>query len=476
MKLSHVRNAHFVGIGGAGVSGLARIAIEAGVAVTGSDLTANALTAELQRKGAVIHTEHKAENIGPDCTLVIISAAVKPSNPEYREAERRGIRIMKYAEALGELTRNHTNLCVAGTHGKTTTTAMLAQILHENGKKPGWVVGGEPASLPAASAAGRGVQFVLESCEYDRSFLRLNPSVVVLNNVELDHMDVYGDLDGCTQGFLEFVRRLPPRGTLFFNADDERCAEIARKAGCLTVGFGEGTGATWRLAELDMSTGFARAQVIYRGMRVGAMQMEVPGKVNAINALGALAAANWAGVPAGKALASLRNFAGTKRRFEVLGSIGGVPLVDDYAHHPTAVKQLLETARATFVNRRIVAVFQAHQYQRLFTFFDEFASLLTKADRVLIARTYAAREEGVVPGEPEERLARTLRAAHTDAFSYGDFSSIVQDLSLKLSPTDVVLFIGAGDVNLIATELLARREYISTRLRAIRPLVPAEAA
>ncbi len=199
------------------------------------------------------------------------------------------------------------------------------------------------------------------------------------------------------------------------------------------------------------------------------MKLEVPGRVNAMNAMGALAAANWAGVPVYRALKALQNFSGVKRRFEVVGSVGGVPLVDDYAHHPTAVMQLMETARRTFVNRRVVAVFQAHQYQRILRFFDEFARDLQLADRVLVARTYAARETGVQPGEHEERLARTLRAAGTEAMAYADFGSIVKDLSLKTTPRDVVLFIGAGDVNEIAFELLKRREFISTRLRAIRP-------
>ena len=469
MKLSQLRHVHFVGIGGAGVSGLARIALQAGSRVTGSDLVDNPTLRALAESGAHTHVGHHRDHIATGCQLVVVSAAIKKSNPEYREAQRRGIRIMKYAEALGEFTRAHTNLCIAGTHGKTTTTAMLAQIMVAGGKEPGYLVGGEPASLPAASAAGSGAHFVIESCEYDRSFLKLAPSVIVLNNIELDHMDVYGDLDGVTKGFIEFAKCLPEHGTLFYNADDDRCCEVARKAGCTAIGFGESAQAVWRLHNLDASTGFANADVTCRGMQVGRMKLQVPGKVNAMNALGALAAANWAGVPVYSGLKALQNFGGVKRRFEVVGSVGGVPLVDDYAHHPTAVKQLLETARATFINRKVVAVFQAHQYQRILTFFDQFADCLKLADRVLVARTYAARETGVQPGEPEERLARWLRQNDVDAMAYGDFSSIVNDLSVKTTPSDVVVFIGAGDVNEIAFELLRKRDDISRRLRAIKP-------
>lgn len=469
MKLSQLRNVHFVGIGGAGVSGLARIALQAGARVSGSDLVCNNTMRALADGGAIIYTDHHRDHVPAECQLVVISAAIKKANPEYREATRRGIRIMKYAEALGELTRAHTNLCIAGTHGKTTTTAMLAQMMVDGGKDPGFLVGGEPASLPAPSAAGNGVNFVIESCEYDRSFLKLHPSVIVLNNIELDHMDVYGDIEGVVKGFVEFAKRLPERGTLFYNADDPHCVEVAKRAGCNAISFGESKDAHWRISNIDVSTGFATGDITCRGMQVGRMKLQVPGRVNTMNALGALAAANWAGIPVYRALKALQNFGGVKRRFEVVGSVGGVPLVDDYAHHPTAVKQLIETARATFMNRRIVAVFQAHQYQRILGFFDGFVDALKPADRVLVARTYAARESGIQPGVHEERLARTLRQDNVDAMSYGDFTTIANDLTAKTTPRDVVLFIGAGDVNEIAFEMLKRRDVISSRLRAIKP-------
>lgn len=469
MKLSQLRTVHFVGIGGAGVSGLARIALEAGARVSGSDLVCNPTMRDLAEGGATIYTDHHRDHVPAECQLVVVSAAIKKANPEYREATRRGIRIMKYAEALGELTRAHTNLCIGGTHGKTTTTAMLAQMMVDGGKEPGYLVGGEPASLPSASAAGNGVNFVIESCEYDRSFLRLHPGVIVLNNIELDHMDVYGNIEGVIKGFVEFARRLPERGTLFFNADDPHCVEVARRSRVNAVSFGEGKDAVWRLHNIDTSTGFAVADVTCRDMQVGRMQLQVPGRVNTMNALGALAAANWSGVPVHRALKALRNFGGVKRRFEVVGSVGGVPLVDDYAHHPTAVKQLLETARAAFINRRVIAVFQAHQYQRILGFFDGFVDALKLADRVLVARTYAARESGIQPGVHEERLARTLRQDNVDAMSYGDFTAIANDLTAKTTPRDVLLFIGAGDVNEIAYEMLQRRDVISSRLRAIKP-------
>ncbi|MEE9312361.1 MAG: UDP-N-acetylmuramate--L-alanine ligase [Planctomycetota bacterium] len=468
MKLSHLRKIHFIGIGGAGVSGLARIAIQSGIQVSGSDMVESDFTRELIPLGATIHVGHHRDNVPADASLTVISAAIRPENHEYRESGRLGIRIMKYAEALGEITRSFTNLCIAGTHGKTTTSAMLAQIMLEAKKQPGWLVGGEPVSLPAASAAGRGKHFVMESCEYDRSFMQLFPNVIVLNNIELDHMDVYGDINGLVSGFIDFAKKLPTHGLLIYNADDEHCRKAAAKAGCHAVGFGESKDADWRLCDLDASNGFARGLVKYRGMTVGTMQLEVPGRVNAINALGALAAANWAGVPTRQALQSLQNFRGVKRRFEVLGSIGGVPLVDDYAHHPTAVEQLLRTARRTFKGRNIIAVFQAHQYQRILQFHDEFAENLKLADRVLIARTYAAREKGVIPGEPEDRLARKLRDSGVSAMAYSDFESIRSDIAIKSTPRDVVIFIGAGDVNEIGYDLIRERTFVSARLRALK--------
>ncbi|MHC4841135.1 MAG: UDP-N-acetylmuramate--L-alanine ligase [Planctomycetota bacterium] len=468
MKLSHLRKIHFVGIGGAGVSGLARIALQSGIAVSGSDVAESEFTRELTSIGAAIKIGHHRDNVPVDANLTVISAAIKPENPEYRESGRRSIRIMKYAEALGEITRNFTNLCIAGTHGKTTTSAMLAQIMHEARKQPGWLVGGEPVSLPTASQAGKGRFFVMESCEYDRSFMQLHPNLIVLNNIELDHMDIYGDIDGLVAGFVEFANKLPECGMLIYNADDRHCREVAAKANCHSLGFGEAEDADWRIVDLDASTGFAKGEVICRNRRAGTIHLEVPGRVNAINALGALAAANWAGVPNRQALQALQNFSGVKRRFEILGSIGGVPLVDDYAHHPTALEQLLHTTRKTFKGRNIVAVFQAHQYQRILQFHDEFTENLKLADRVLIARTYAAREKGVVPGEPEERMARKLRKDGTSAMAYSDFESIRSDLAIKSTPNDVVVFIGAGDVNEIGYDLIRERTFVSARLRALR--------
>lgn len=468
MKLSHLRKIHFVGVGGAGVSGLARIAIQSGISVSGSDMVESDFTRELTSLGAEVHIGHHRDNLPADLSLTVISAAIKPDNHEYRESVRLGVRVMKYAEALGEISRNFTNLCIAGTHGKTTTSAMLAQIMHEGRKQPGWLVGGETVSLPAASQAGKGRFFVMESCEYDRSFMQLHPNLIVLNNIELDHMDIYGNIDGLTSGFIDFARKLPKNGMLIYNADDEHCRKVAAHAGCHAMSFGESEDADWRIVNLDASSGFPRGEVICRNRRAGILHLEVPGRVNAINALGAVAAANWAGVPAGQALQALSNFRGVKRRFEVIGNIGGVPLVDDYAHHPTAVDQLLRTVRKTFKGRNVVAVFQAHQYQRMLQFHDEFAENLKLADRVLIARTYAAREKGVVAGEPEERLARKLRGAGTSAMAYSDFDTIRTDLAMNSTPNDVVIFIGAGDVNEIGYQLISERTFVSTRLRALQ--------
>lgn len=468
MKISHLKNVHFIGVGGAGVSGLARIALQSAIQVSGSDSVESSITQSLSELGATVHIGHHRDHVPHDCSLVVASAAVQPTNPEHREATRRGIRVMKYAEALGEFTRNHTNICVAGTHGKTTTTAMLAKVMSDTNKRAGYLVGGEPVGLGGSARAPEGVHFVSEACEYDRSFLKLHPSIIVLNNIEADHMDIYGDMATLTNTFLEFVNLLPSRGTLVYNADDERCRHVAKRAKCLTSGFGVHKDAEWKLEHLDDSTGFARADVTCRGMKVGELRLETPGLVNAYNALGALIAANRAGVPVKSALSALRQFAGVKRRFELLGSIGGVPIVDDYAHHPTAVHQLLDTARKTFVGRRVVAVFQGHQYQRINGFFDEFAEALTLADRVLIARTYAARESDVIPGEPEERLAKALRTMGSDAMAYNSFAGIVNDLSIKMTTRDVVLFIGAGDINHAAKDLFEARKDISTRLRAVR--------
>lgn len=458
---------HFVGIGGAGVSGLARIALEAGHSVSGSDLRESSATESLRASGAAIAIGHRRDNLPLGTALVVVSAAVKRENPEYAEGVRRGLRVIKYAQALGELSQLRQSLCVCGTHGKTTTTAMLAQIMLAANLNPGYLIGGEPKGIKGHAAWGAGEHFVVESCEYDRSFLRLHPRVIVLNNIEEDHLDCYGDVAGVERGFADFVARLPKDGLLLFNADDARCARIAANAPCRAEGFGLSAEAAWRLEELDASTGFARAGVRRQGRFLGALRLEVPGKLNALNALGALAAAVHAGAGPQSALDALTVFGGVARRFECIGTIAGVPLIDDYAHHPTAVAQMLDTARRTFAHRRIVAVFQAHQYQRMNGMFDGFLGALCAADRVLVAPTYAARESGADAGDPERRMARALNARGVEARDFADFASIKQDLSLKTAPDDVLIFIGAGDINEVGYELLRDRGFTSARLHSL---------
>jgi UDP-N-acetylmuramate--alanine ligase len=447
----HNQHVHFIGIGGAGVSGLARIALEAGARVSGSDLKSSPTTEALVALGADVRIGHDAANLPADASLVVASAAIKPANAEYAAATSRGLRVVKYAQALGELTQARANICVAGTHGKTSTASMLAQILRERGA--GWIVGGEPQSL-GASACWGDRHFVIESCEYDRSFLQLHPQVIVLNNIEADHLDIYGDEDGVELGFTGFVERLPREGVLIYNGDDWRCRRVASGARCRRVSFGTAEGADWRLSHLETREGCAHARVWCADECVGELRLGIPGKVYGLNALAALAASHWAGADISSALTSLAQYRGVRRRFELLGAFKGAPVIDDYAHHPTAVRQLLAAARDAFPSRRLVAVFQAHQYGRLTGFFEDFARALALADSVLVARTYAARETGVVPGEPEARLCARLASCFVRAESFADFAGIAEALDMSTLPGDVLVFIGAGDINEVAFSLL----------------------
>lgn len=445
------QHVHFIGIGGAGVSGLARIALEAGAGVSGSDLKASPTTDALAALGADVQIGHDARNLPAHASLVVASAAIKPSNPEHAAATARGLRVIKYAQALGDLTRGRNNICVAGTHGKTSTASMIAQILRERGA--GWIVGGEPQSLGASARWGAG-DFVIESCEYDRSFLQLSPRAIVLNNIEADHLDIYGDEDGVELGFTEFVERLPHDGVLIYNADDWRCRRVASGARCNRVSFGTREGADWRISHIESRDGCAQARIWCAGESVGELRLGIPGRVYALNALAALAASHWAGADIRPALTSLAQYRGVRRRFELLGHFKDAPVIDDYAHHPTAVTQLLHAAREAFPGRRLVAVFQAHQYGRLTGFFDAFARALALADKVLVARTYAARETGVVPGEPEGRLCARLASVFVHAQSFADFEQIAQTLDASTGANDVLVFIGAGDINEVAFSLL----------------------
>ena len=359
---SHI---HFIGIGGIGMSGIARMLLSEGKTISGSDRVKTSVTQSLDAAGARIDYE-QAGRLPESADLVVISAAIKQDNPELVEARRRDINVQKYARVLGRLMAERRGIAVSGTHGKTTTTAMIATILQEAGLDPSFVVGAAVGPLGGSSHAGRGDLFVVEACEYDRSFHNLRPACAVINNVEEDHLDYYTNgIDEIVDSFATFASQVKPDGLLIVNRADANAVDAADAASCAVETFAlNDLDADWTACGMEPVAGCYRFEVIYRGEDLGTFALGIPGSHNVANALAALACCRWAGVDVRDATEVLAGFHGADRRFQLVGNPGGVTVIDDYAHHPTEIRETLKGASDFFEARRIFVVFQPHQHSR----------------------------------------------------------------------------------------------------------------
>ena len=437
---------HFVGIGGAGLSAIARVLMQQGAEVSGSDLVLSPVAEALARDGARVFAGHRAENVaGAD--VVVVSSAVAASNVEVQAARAAGTPVLKRPELLGRMMNGRVGVAVAGTHGKTTTTAMIASVLLQAGRDPTFVVGGVIAGLGTNARAGEGPLFVIEADEYDRTFLSLKPTAAVVTNVEHDHPDCYPAFADFQAAFEEFTASVPREGLLAACWDDPVARELGerrRAEGAAVTFFGLGQGAELRAEEVRPNfAGGVDFLATREGQVLGLVRLRVPGMHNASNATGALAVADFLDVPFRVAREALREFRGVGRRFEIKGEAGGgVVVVDDYAHHPTEIRTTLRAARDRFPGRSLWAVWQPHTYSRTVTLLADFAQAFAAADHVVVLPIYAARETdtlGVSSGDvvaamqhPDARCARSLDEA-------------VVWLGTELRSGDVLLTLGAGD-------------------------------
>lgn len=441
---------HFVGIGGIGMSGLARILLQAGYGVTGSDLQPNEQCRELQALGATVWTGHRAENVAAS-GLVVLSSAVPADNPEVREARQRGLPVMKRGELLGLLTRPLRSVAVAGTHGKTTTSALLAWILHTAGWQPTYLLGGISVDLGSHAGWGQGSWAVVEADEYDRSFFHLRPAAVLVTNVEADHLDYFRDLEEIRGAFRHFLSQTQG-GPLVLCADSPIARELAEELGGTTYGLREP--ARWRVAGVRLLPGGEREFSVEEGSRrLGPFRLALPGEHNLQNALGAVALATLLGVSPEAVGQALAGFRGARRRFELLAEAAGVAVVDDYAHHPTELRVTLAAARERFPRRRLWAVFQPHTFSRTEHLLAHFAAALAEADEVLVMDIYPARERPQDWSVHARDLAAALR--HPRGRYVGGLAEARQALLEELSPGDVLLVLGAGDVWKLGREIAA---------------------
>jgi UDP-N-acetylmuramate--alanine ligase len=445
MNFGDIKTIHFVGIGGIGMSGLAEVLAHGGVAVSGCDLKRSASTDLLASRGIPVTIGHDPAHV-EGAELVVITSAVRGEHDEVDAARIKGIPIMKRSEVLGEIVNSKRSIGIAGTHGKTTTSAMVSMVLEEAGLDPTILVGGMVRNLETNAKSGTGEFLVVEADEYDRTFHRLHPEVVVITNIEADHLEYYGSVEAIIEAFRIFAGGIRPGGTLIGCEDDENVARLLRHAQGRLISYGLSAEADIRATNID----FAEGGIAFEVPGVGFFKLFVPGEHNVRNALAAIAVGRTLGIDAPTIAAALAKFLGVDRRFQILGDYLGALVVDDYAHHPTEVRATLDAARRGYPGRRVVALFQPHLYSRTRDFAREFGEALAIADVPLVSPIYAAREK------PAEGVSSRLIADSAPGIEFLDRSNseIVNELRRRLQPNDIFIAMGAGDVHEIAEQLV----------------------
>jgi UDP-N-acetylmuramate--alanine ligase len=445
------QHAHFIGIGGIGMSGIAEILLNLKMHVSGSDLRSGPITDRLAQLGATIYEGHHAGNVA-GATVVVTSSAVGPSNPEVMEARARKIPIVHRGEMLAELMRLKYGIAIAGMHGKTTTTSMVASVLAAGGLDPTVVVGGRVGAIGSNARLGASQYLVCESDESDRSFLKLSPILAVVTNLDREHMDCYHDLADVEQAFLAFMDKVPFYGAVTACADDPMLAAILPRAHRRIFTYGVAEGACYRLVPLSAEPGcYARFSVVAMGTELGPFELHVPGRHNVLNATAAVAIGHQLEIAPEKIAEGIGNFRGVDRRFQKRGEARGVTVVDDYGHHPTEIRATLAAARECGF-RRIVVVFQPHRYSRTADLLEEFGGAFVDADTLIMLPIYAASEEPI-PGVSAELLASKIVGPPVELA--GDFPAAVRMAVAAANEGDLILTLGAGSVSQLGPQILA---------------------
>jgi UDP-N-acetylmuramate--alanine ligase len=444
---------HFVGIGGAGMSGIARILLARGVTVSGSDRRDTPTLLALRALGARVEVGHDAAHLG-NADTVVVSTAIRPDNPELAAARERGLRVLPRAVALAAVMAGRRSVAVAGTHGKTSTTSMLTVAVQACGADPSFAIGGNLNESGSNAHAGQGDVFVAEADESDRSFLVLAPFAGIVTNVEADHLDNYGDLAAVEAAFDRFLQTVDPEGFVVVCLDDPGAARLAGvpvKARVRT--YGTAPQADLRLVDVDVAGDGTSYTAVLDGTELGRVRIRVPGEHMARNSAAALLAGLELGLPAEGLIEGLGRFGGVHRRFELKGVVGGVRVYDDYAHHPTEVRAQLAAARAVAGDGRLVVAFQPHLYSRTREFADGFGDALGLADEVVVMDVYGAREDPV-PGVTGAMVADAVPLPPERVLFEPSWSATAPALAARARPGDLVMTMGAGDVSMVGPEVL----------------------
>jgi len=453
-----VKNIHFIGIGGSGMSGIAEVLVNLGFNVTGSDLASNNVTARLEAAGAKVYQGHQKENL-KDADVVVVSSAVNEANPEVKEARLRGIPVVPRALMLAELMRFRQGIAVAGTHGKTTTTSLIASILAEAGMDPTYVIGGKLESANANAKLGTGEYIVAEADESDASFLHLTPVMAVVTNIDADHMDTYEhSFDKLKTAFVDFVQQLPFWGMAVVCVDDANIREILPRITKPVMTYGFSDAARVRAINVIADNGQMRFTV----QRINGVTTEfdvtlnLPGKHYVLNALAAIAIASELNVPDAAMIKALKEFKGVGRRFERYGEVkapagGTFTLIDDYGHHPVEMQAVIAAARGAFPNRRLVLAFQPHRFTRTRDCFEDFVKVLSSADAVLLTEVYSAGEAPIVAADGRSLVRAVRVAGKVEPLFVETTTELPQAIVNSVQDADVVIVMGAGSIGQVAS-------------------------
>ncbi|KGG80738.1 UDP-N-acetylmuramate--alanine ligase [Caloranaerobacter azorensis H53214] len=447
------KHVHFIGIGGISMSGLAEILLNAGYIVSGSDIKNSDIIESLKKKGAAIYIGHNKNNIN-SADLIVYTSAISKDNPEYTEAIKRNIVTVDRATFLGQLMRMYkSSIAVSGTHGKTTTTAMISVILEHANLKPTILLGGVLDSIGGNVKIGKENIFLTEACEYKGNFLKFNPNISIILNIEEDHLDYFKDIEHIVETFANFAALLPRNGLLVINNDDINTPKIINKVNCNIVTFGIKNKSNYKADDISFtSNGFPNFRLIINDSKEYRINLKVIGIHNIYNALAAIATAHYLNIPINTIIEAIENYTGTHRRFEIKGSINGIRIIDDYAHHPTEIKATLNAAKK-LPHNKIWCVFQPHTYTRTKALLDEFSESFYDADNVIIADIYAAREKdtGLIHSKD---LVDLLINKGIKALYINNFKDIVDYLLKQANGGDIILTVGAGDIYKVAEMLL----------------------
>lgn len=458
-----MRNVYLIGIGGAGLSAIATVLLQQGFRVAGSDIQVSPATDRLSRLGATVNIGHRAENLDlePRPDVVIVSSAIGPDNPELADARRRGLPVMKRADWLGRMMQDKVGIAIAGSHGKTTTTAMTAFVLQEAGQSPTFIVGGFIPQLGTNAAAGSSNLFVIEADEYDYMFLGLRPEIAVLTTVEWDHPDIFPTQQRLVQAFEDFLQLVPVHGLVIGCGDDPGVRAIVKKSPARVITYGLQPENDWQAVDLqpnqrgglDFTMVNHQAGIEGERQSSASVSLAVPGRHNVCNALATLIVARQRQVDLTRAAEILGRYQGVSRRFEVKGEINGITVIDDYAHHPTEVEMTLKAARSRFPQQPIWAVFQPHTFSRTLALLNDFAAAFETADHVIVLDIFASREkdEGLISAGD---LIKVM--GHPDARYIGPLNEAADYLVAHLTPPAVVLTLGAGDGYLVGEWVLQK--------------------